>query len=32
MRPGVLPVIPKQKGQSSEWVGGTSPWPKKLKF
>jgi hypothetical protein len=23
---------PKTKGQSSEWVGETSSWPKKLKF
>jgi hypothetical protein len=23
---------PETKRQSSEWVGGTSPWPKKLKF
>ena len=29
MRPGVLPMTPQQ---SSEWVGETSPRPKKLKF
>jgi len=23
---------PKQSDKSSEWVGETSPWPKKLKF
>jgi arginine/ornithine N-succinyltransferase beta subunit len=31
MRPGVLPMTPKQS-DSSEWVGKTSPQPKKLKF
>jgi len=31
MRPGVLPMTPKQSN-SSEWVGETSPRPKKLKF
>jgi len=31
MRPGVLPMTPKQSDKSSEWVGETSPWPK-LKF
>ena len=32
MRPGVLPMTPKQSDKSSEWVGETSPRPKKLKF
>jgi hypothetical protein len=32
MRPGVLPVTPKKSEKSSEWVGETSPQPKKLKF
>jgi hypothetical protein len=32
MRPGVLPVNSETKRQSSEWVGETSPQPKKLKF
>jgi hypothetical protein len=27
-----LAYDPKTKRQSFEWVGGTSPWPKKLKF
>ena len=31
-RPVVLPMIPPKKQQSSEWVGETSPWPKKLQF
>jgi len=31
MRPAVLPMSLKQS-DSSEWVGETSPWPKKLKF
>jgi hypothetical protein len=31
MRPGVLPMSLKQS-DSSEWVGETSPWPKKLKY
>ena len=31
MRPGVLPMTLKQS-DSSEWVGETSPRPKKLKF
>jgi len=32
MRPGVLPVAPQTKRQSSEWASETSPRPKKLKF
>jgi hypothetical protein len=32
MRPGVLLMTPKTKRQNSEWVGETSPRPKKLKF
>jgi hypothetical protein len=31
MIPGVLPMTPKQS-DSSERVGETTPWPKKLKF
>jgi len=31
MRPGILPMTPKQSN-SSEWVCETSPRPKKLKF
>jgi hypothetical protein len=31
MRPGLLPMTLKQS-DSSEWVGGTFPRPKKLKF
>jgi hypothetical protein len=31
MRPGVLPLTPKER-QSSEWVGETFPRSKKLKF
>ena len=31
MRPGVLPVTPKQS-DNSEWVGETTPQLKKLKF
>jgi hypothetical protein len=32
MRPGVLPVTPETKRQSSEWVGVTSAWPKKTEI
>jgi len=32
MRPGVLPMTPKQSDKSSEWVGETFPRSKKLKF
>jgi len=32
MRPGVLPMTPKKKRQTSEWVGETPPRPKKLNF
>ena len=32
MRHAVLPMTPQKKRQSSEWVGETSPRPKKLKF
>ena len=32
MRPSVLPMTRKKKQQSSEWVGETSPRPKRLKF
>ena len=32
VRPGVLPMTPKQNDDSSEWFGKTSPWLKKLKF
>jgi len=31
MRPGILPMTPKQS-ESSEWVGETFPWLKKLEF
>jgi hypothetical protein len=31
MRPGVKPIALKQS-ESSQWVGETSPRPKKLKF
>jgi hypothetical protein len=32
MRTGVLPMTPETTRQGSEWVGETSPRPKKLKF
>ena len=32
MRLGCFAYEPETKRQSSEWVGETSPWPKKLKF
>jgi len=32
MRPGFFAYDPEAKRQSSEWVGETSPRPKKLKF